>query len=223
VNAARNALPLVQQEILFAFVCRAPAPKNIMGKRLNRAVSVKDRFRRFGQRMRTDARKGSAAIEFAFVAPVFFALLMGIFEGAIMFFSQNVMQNAVTTVGRTLRTGQAACFTKTGTTCNAMTANDFRAQVCASAGVVLPGCAAALVVNSTRYTGGFGVGAQTSVTGADNGFTGAPCDVMVLRVTYPWKVVTPGATWFLVTSGADKHLIVTTLAFRNEPYGGASC
>lgn len=186
-------------------------------------MSVQDRFRRFGQRMRADARKGSAAIEFAFVAPIFFALLMGIFEGAIMFFAQNVMQNAVTTVGRTLRTGQAACLTKTGTTCNAMTADDFRTQVCASAGALLPGCTTALVVNSTRYTGGFGSGAQTPVTGTGNGFTGGACDVMVVRATYPWRVVTPGATWFLVNSGTDKHLIVTTVAFRNEPYGGAAC
>ncbi len=44
--------------------------------------------------MRADAEKGSAAIEFAFVAPVFFVLLMGTFEAAIMFFSQAVLQNA---------------------------------------------------------------------------------------------------------------------------------
>jgi len=173
--------------------------------------------------MRADSRKGSAAIEFAFVAPIFFALLMGIFEGAIMFFSQEVMQNAVTRVGRTLRTGQAACLTMSGGKCVAMTADDFRTQVCASAGLLLPGCTGSLIVNSVRFTGGFGSGAQTPVAGAGAGFTGGACDVMVVRTTYPWKVVTPGATWFLVNAGTDKHLIVTTLAFRNEPYGGAPC
>lgn len=187
-----------------------------MGKRLNRAVSVKDRFREIGKRMRADACKGSAAIEFAFVAPVFFVLLMGIFEGAVMFFSQEVLQNAVTTVGRTLRTGQA------GPT---MTANDFRKQACALTGVLLPNCDSSdgLAVSSTRYAGGFGAGAQGAVTGTDSGFTGGACDVMVVRASYPWKVWTPGLTWFLVNSGTDRHLIVTTLAFRNEPYGGAPC
>ena len=173
--------------------------------------------------MRADSRKGSAAIEFAFVAPIFFALLMGIFEGAIMFFSQEVMQNAVTTVGRTLRTGQAACLTTNGGACVAMTADDFKARVCAMAGILLPGCTDALTVSSTRYTGGFGAGAQTPVTGTGNGFTGGSCDVMVERASYPWTVATPGATWFLVNSGTNKHLIVSTLAFRNEPYGGAPC
>lgn len=196
-----------------------------MGKRLNRAVRLVDRFRRLGTRMRADARKGSAALEFAFVAPVFFVLLLGIFEGAIMFFSQEVLQNAVTTVGRGLRTGQAACFTMNGATCVAMTADDFKTQVCSRAGILLPGCtgAAGLAVSSTRFTGGFGGTAATAVTGTGNGFTGGPCDVMVVSASYPWKVATPGITWFLVNSGADAHLLVSTLAFRNEPYGGAPC
>jgi hypothetical protein len=173
--------------------------------------------------MRADARKGSAAIEFAFVAPVFFVLLLGIFEGAIMFFSQAVMQNAVTTVGRTLRTGQAACLTMSGGNCVAMTADDFRTRVCAMAGILLPGCATALVVNSITYTGGFGGTAGTPVTGAGANFAGGACAVMVVRVVYPWKVVAPGTAYFLVNNGADAHLLVSTLAFRNEPYGGAPC
>jgi hypothetical protein len=194
-----------------------------VGKRLNRGVVLKDRFRRLGKRMRADARKGSAAIEFAFVAPVFFVLLMGIFEGAIMFFSQSVMQTAVTTAGRTLRTGQAICFTKTGNTCTAMTANDFKTQVCSMAGLLLPGCNDALVVTSTVFNGGFGAGAQNPVGGTAAGFAGGACDVMQVRATYPWKVATPGLSWFLVDSGTDRHLIISTLAFRNEPYGGAPC
>jgi Flp pilus assembly protein TadG len=176
-------------------------------------------------RMRADARKGSAAIEFAMVAPIFFVLLLGIFEGAIMFFSQSVLQNAVTTVGRTLRTGQALCFTQTGATCNAMTANDFRAQVCARAGVLLPGCngAGGLAVNSVAYSGGFGGAAGAPIGGNAAGFAGGACAVMVVRATYPWKVVTPGLTWFLVNAPGGVHQMVSTLAFRSEPYGGAPC
>lgn len=186
-------------------------------------MALKDRFRRLGKRLRADARKGSAAIEFALVAPIFFTLLLGTFEGAILFFSQSVMQNAVTTVGRTVRTGQAACFTKTGNTCTAMTANDFRAQVCSMASMLLPGCTDALVVTSTVFSGGFGAGAGDPVGGAADGFAGGACDVMLVRAIYPWKVVTPVLSWFLVNAGTDRHLIVSSLAFRNEPYGGAPC
>jgi Flp pilus assembly protein TadG len=204
---------------------RAGAPKNIMGKRLNRAVSLKDRCRKLRTRMRADARKGSAAIEFAFVAPAFFVLLLGIFEGAIMFFSQSVMQSAVISVGRTLRTGQALCFTQTGTTCNAMTADDFKAQVCTRAGVLLPGCAGAggLTVTATIYNSGFGGAGSAPIGGTTAGFSGGACNVMVVRATYPWKVATPGITWFLVNAPGGVHQLVSTLAFRSEPYGGAPC
>ena len=48
------------------------------------AVTVRQRFSAMRQRMRADATRGSAALEFAFVAPVFFALLMGIIEVGVM-------------------------------------------------------------------------------------------------------------------------------------------
>jgi Flp pilus assembly protein TadG len=192
--------------------------KTFRGRGFNRAVSLKDRFRRLRKRMRADSRKGSAAIEFAFVAPVFFVLLMGIFESAIMFFSQSILQSAVSTVGRTLRTGQAG---------TAMTANDFRTKACAQPGMslLLSGCDSnsGLVVSSQVFAGGFGGAAGGAVTGTGTGFSGGACDVMLLRATYAWTVVTPGLTVFLVNAAGGKHLLVSTLAFRNEPYGGAPC
>jgi Flp pilus assembly protein TadG len=223
-SIVHQALPLVQQETVIVFVCGDGTFKNILGKRLSRAVSLKDRFRRLRKRMRADARRGSAAIDFAFVAPVFFTLLLGTFEGAIMFFSQSALQNAVTTVGRSLRTGQAACFVRNGNTCVAMTANDFKTQVCNQAGMLMPGCAGSLVVTSTVFNGGFGGAAAAPVGGNAAGFAGAACDVMLVRATYPWRVVTPVLSWFLVspnTPGA--HQLVSSLAFRNEPFGGAPC
>ena len=90
--------------------------------RFNRAVSLKQRCADFGGAFGTDSRKGSAAIEFAFVAPVFFVLLLGTFEGGIMFFTQAALQNAVTSLGRQIRTGQAST---SGTT-----QAQFRTSIC---------------------------------------------------------------------------------------------
>jgi Flp pilus assembly protein TadG len=186
-------------------------------------VSLKDRFRRFRKRLRADSRKGSAALEFAIVAPIFFTLLLGTFEGAIMFFAQSALQNAVTTVGRTLRTGQAACFTTSGGQCVAMTANDFKTQICNNTGMLMPDCTSTLAVNSVVFNGGFGGTASAPVTGNAAGFAGAACAVMLVRATYPWQVVTPVLSWFLVNSGTSAHLLISSLAFRNEPYSGAPC
>ena len=49
-------------------------------------MTFRERCRKLRRRMRADANKGPAAIEFAMVAPIFFVLLLGIFEAAIMFF-----------------------------------------------------------------------------------------------------------------------------------------
>ena len=51
--------------------------------------------------------QGSAAIEFAFVAPVFFALMLGILEIGTMMFTQFALQNSVMNAARLIRTGQA--------------------------------------------------------------------------------------------------------------------
>ena len=51
--------------------------------------------------------RGSAAVEFALVAPVFFALLFAIIETAIMFFASQVLETITQDSARMLMTGQA--------------------------------------------------------------------------------------------------------------------
>ena len=53
------------------------------------------------------AQGGAIAVEFAFVAPVFFMFLFGIIEGGIMFFGQAALMNSVQDAARQIRTGQA--------------------------------------------------------------------------------------------------------------------
>ena len=52
-------------------------------------------------------RRGSAAIEFALVAPVFFALLFAIIETATMFFASQVLETVTQDSARLIQTGQA--------------------------------------------------------------------------------------------------------------------
>lgn len=56
------------------------------------------RFRRNGA--------GSAAVEFALVAPVFFALLFAIIETGIMFFASQVLETITQESARQVLTGQ---------------------------------------------------------------------------------------------------------------------
>ena len=187
-------------------------------------MTFRERCRKLRRRMHADANKGSAAIEFAMVAPVFFILLLGIFEAAIMFFSQAALQNATTDMGRLIRTGQTVCYTGSGSTCAAMTKDQFRTLLCAKVSPLVA-CDANLQIDVQAYSS-YGSTNFNSPLNADktlnttlnNYITGSACDVVLARTFYTWPVATPVLSWFLVNMAGNKHLLTATTAFRNEPY-----
>src|SRR5687767_10206005 len=52
-------------------------------------------------------RRGSAAVEFALVAPIFFAVLFAIIELALVFFSSQILETVTQDTARLIMTGQA--------------------------------------------------------------------------------------------------------------------
>jgi Flp pilus assembly protein TadG len=180
-------------------------------------VTRQTRGSKFWRRLKTDSRKGSAAIEFAFVAPIFFVLLLGTFEAGIMFFSQAALQNALTTLGRQIRTGQAS----TG----GVTQAQFRTSIC---NMITPliACDANLQIDVESYPSGYAAVTFTSPlnanstlnTSLNNYSIGNACDVVMVRAFYTLPIYTPVLTWFLVNMAGNKHLVSAATAFRNEPY-----
>ena len=73
-----------------------------MPPRAASTASVRDVWRRFRRNGR-----GSAAVEFALVAPVFFALLFAIIETGIMFFASQELETITQESARMVLTGQA--------------------------------------------------------------------------------------------------------------------
>ena len=190
---------------------------------------IGQRLQTVRNRMRADAEKGSAAIEFAMVAPIFFVLLLGIFEAAIMFFSQAALQNGMTDMGRLVRTGEVNCYTKSGGNCVAMTEDQFRTEMCDRVAPLVP-CDANLVIDVQAYSsfGGTNFDPLLKADGTldpeqSKFITGNACDVVLARTFYAWPVVTPLRTWFLVNMADNKHHLMTAAtAFRNEPYTAAA-
>jgi len=178
------------------------------------------------QRLRADSRKGSASIEFAFIAPIFFLLLLGIFESAIMFFSQSALQSSMTDMGRMIRTGQTACYTKdSGGNCLPITQAQFRTLLCQKVAPLLP-CNANLQIDVESFSGYSSAGGAAPAldgsnnlnAGANNFQLGNACDVVLARAFYTEPIVTPVLTWFLVNMSGNKHLMTGATAFRNEPF-----
>jgi Flp pilus assembly protein TadG len=203
--------------------------KNSAGTRLNDTMFLIERFRKVRARMRADGEKGSAAIEFAFVAPVFFVLLMGTFEAAIMFFSQAALQNGMSDMGRYIRTGQVNCHTKSNGNCIAMTKEQFRTMLCDKISPLIA-CDSNLQIDVKSFPNYGSVPITTKPLKADNTLdptfnryeTGNACEVVLARAFYTWPVATPVLTWFLVNMAGDKHLVTAATAFRNEPYNSAA-
>lgn len=162
------------------------------------------------------ARSGSAAIEFAFVAPIFFLLLMGTMETGIIYFGNFILQNAISDAARQIRTGQVAL--------SGMTQTQFRTQVCNSIAPLLA-CDAKLQIDVRTFPN-FGSATITNPINGSGGLDpslnswapGSVCSVVLVRGFYTWKVATPLLTPFLVNMSNDNHLLAAAAAFRNEPY-----
>ena len=166
--------------------------------------------------MRATARSGSAAIEFAFVAPIFFLLLMGTMEVGVMFFAQFTLQNATNDAARLIRTGQAASAS--------MSAAQFRTSICNEISPVLA-CDANLQIDVESFSAFSTASYPAALTGTNtlnptlNNFApGGVCSVVLVRTFYTWSVVTPLLTPFMVNMANNMHLLSATAAFRNEPY-----
>ena len=190
--------------------------------------------KRLGRRMRDDSIKGSAAIEFAMIAPVFFLLLMGTIETGIIYFAQSTLQNAVNDAARLVRTGQNTCYTTDSNgNCQPMTEAQFRTAICNEASSLLSDCAgSSLQFDVTAYSAGFGGASNSSPLDSSgnlpalSGFnTGSACEVVLVRAFYKWPVFTPMLNFFLANMAGNYHLLATAAAFRNEPYtsGSAGC
>jgi len=195
-------------------------------------MTIQARFQRFCRRMRADANKGSVALEFAMVAPVFLLILMATVESGVMFFAQTTLQNAVNDAARLVKTGQTTCFSTDSTgKCLGITADQFRKQVCDQVVILLHACKKDPSGNSDlqfdvkAYGTGFGGVSNSSPLGADGDLpnltdfdTGTACDVVLVRAFYRWPIVTPGLSFLLANMRGTNHLLATAAAFRSEPY-----
>jgi Flp pilus assembly protein TadG len=169
-------------------------------------------------------QKGSAAVEFGLVALPFFACFFAIVEIGLVFFAGQVLETAVGDATRMIMTGQAQSQN--------FQLSDFKNQVCTNAVSTLFSCQnisldvrsatsfstadLTMPVNATTHlldTSGFGYN------------TTQPCDIVVVRVVYQWPTFVRGLGLDLSSAASPNHnhILMSTAAFRNEPYGGSWC
>jgi Flp pilus assembly protein TadG len=179
---------------------------------VNSTASLRTVFRRF-----RGNRRGSAAVEFALVAPLFFALLFAIIETAIMFFANQALESMAQNAARSVLTGQAQAAgwdaaTFKGNFCKATTP----IFTCANVSMDVqsyPTFASINIANPIDANG-------NSVVPPTNYSTGGPGDIVVVRFFYPWQLFVTGLGYNISNMSGSKRLLAATVAFRNEPYQG---
>jgi Flp pilus assembly protein TadG len=155
-------------------------------------------------------RRGSAAVEFALVAPIFFALLFATLETAFIFFAGQVLEAGVESTGRLIYTSQL------GT----MTAADFKQDLCDRVKTLF-NCDK-LDIDLRKYAPGTPITITDPIDASGNYAPDfvfqkpATSDAAVFRAFYQWPLVVTGLGYNIANIGrgtsSSKKLLAATIA-----------
>jgi len=182
-------------------------------------ASLRNRLRRFRR-----SRRGSAAVEFALVAPVFFALLFAIIETSMVFFAGQLLESGIQDSGRQLYTHQLQDSGLSAADQQTAFKNDLCSRV-----QVLMSCP--IDVDVKFYPAGTTITITDPIDGSGNynnaGLTFAlppknSSATVVVRGFYQWPLFVTGLGYNIanIASGTSnsKKLLAATTAFHVEPY-----
>jgi Flp pilus assembly protein TadG len=168
-------------------------------------------------------QKGATAIEFALVAAPFLALLIALFETALVFFAGRVLDEVTEEASRYILTGQAQQAN--------MTPAQFDNYICTGTNTAalvsaLFNCNN-LMVNVENYSDFASASTSTpTLTFNNNGSVsntwtyspGTPGSIVVVQVMYQWPIVLGPLGFNLSNLANGNRLLVSTAVFKTEPY-----
>ncbi|MEQ8356719.1 MAG: pilus assembly protein [Kiloniellaceae bacterium] len=156
--------------------------------------------------------RGAAVMEFGLVATPFFLLLVGTLELSVMFFTSAVIEGATKEAARQIRTGQIQATGDPVAT--------FQTELCDSLFNVIDCSGVVFNVQTFASFGAVSMPIEVDEDGEviNTGFApGGSGAVTVVRTIYRWQFVTPLIS-NVIPGGLSGHLLVSTVAFQNEPY-----
>jgi len=173
-------------------------------------------LRRFGRN-----RRASAAVQFAFIAPLFFGLLFSIIEVALMFFASQYLETINQDLARLIMTGQVQGTTYTSP-------SDFLNQKLCNSPTTAPVLFTCgnLFIDVQNYPSFQTVTINSQIDGSKNFNNnmkycpGDPGDIVVVRLFYQWPTFVTSLGFNLANLSGNKILLSATAAFKNEPFTG---
>lgn len=162
-------------------------------------------------------RRGNAAIEFAFIAAPFAALIIATLQTSLVFFAQQVLETTAEKSARQLLTGAGQ---KSG-----LNAGTFKTSVCNNLPAFLK-CANVLVdVRTVTAFSNASVSAPTLTYNAggavNNNWSyspGGPGTINVVTIMYIWSVQKGPFDFDISTMPGNRRLLYATSVFKVEPY-----
>lgn len=168
-------------------------------------------------------QKGATALEFALVAAPFLALLVALFETALVFFAQRVLDEVTEEASRYIMTGQAQQSN--------MTQSQFANYICTNNNTAtlvsaLFSCSN-LMVNVENYsdfasastaTPTLTFNANGTISNTWNYSPGTPGSIVVVQVMYQWPIILGPLGFTLSNLSNGNRLLVSTAVFKSEPY-----
>jgi len=163
-------------------------------------------------------RKGSAAVQFALVAPLFFMVLFAIMEVSLIYFANQILETGTQDSGRLVFTHQAQDAGKT--------ANDFKADLCNRVSFLLD--CSKIYVDVESYPPGTSItpyvpfDAQGNFDPSTAQYTppsGGSANIVLVRTFYEWPLFITGLGFNMANLGPSTRLLAATAAFRVEPQG----
>lgn len=160
------------------------------------------------------AREGSVAVEFAMLALPFFGMLFATLEATAVFFASVSLETGAADAARLVRTGQAQL--------QGMSKDDIRNTICDA---MFMGCDERMQIDVRRFDS-FNQVDFTNPLDADGDLRtdlmfqpGDSGDIVLVRVFYVWEIATPLLGQAMSNMSGSSRLIISSAAFRNEPFG----
>jgi Flp pilus assembly protein TadG len=190
--------------------------------------AFRERLARGAKRFRSSkhfalCQKGATAIEFALIAAPFMALLVALFETALVFFAARVLDEVTEEASRYILTGQAqqANMTQAGFQTYLCTSTDTAALVSA-----LFNCNN-LMINVESYSAFSSASTATptltynangSVSNTWSYSPGSAGSIVVVQVMYQWPIILGPLAFNLSNLSNGDRLLISTAVFKSEPY-----
>jgi Flp pilus assembly protein TadG len=160
-------------------------------------------------------QRAATAVEFGLLALPFIALLFAILETGLLYFADQVLETAVDSSARLIRTGQAQQ--------QGMTQATFKQSICDQVGAMFD-CTNGLYLNVQTYPDFASISLTPPVTSGqlDKGNfqfgMGHGGDIVVVSAYYEWPTFSKllGLNYSNLSDG--NHLLAATAAFKNEPF-----